>query len=496
MKLKTVFKFSAVALLVWAASFIAVCALGRVAAGLYVAAIEMHRIEMGEYPKQFSDIAPVPLISAEYKWDEQFEMYALTFYIKPSPISYSYSSYTKKWYGGIRAYFENTAAAFLENEFAKAQRKVDSRKALVIAHLTRALGYLSGNWRVMRIADGYQQIGLAYMGMNRPEDVEKNLRKAEELYIKEKDTDMFRFVNLYTNFGAFYYERSRLEDAVKAYSKARNILDTYPEIVYARADESLTGLANSYLGLGETEQARDIYQGILDNKKSAETTRAFALGGLAVIADSENEDEEAERLLEESLKILQKYPDQERNAAQTKMNLSYIYTQLGKDTEAKGLADEAAQSLQKHPDFNAAKLLHAKNIRAVALGNEGKKDEALQMFNELIDDYRKAYGEETPYLTSPYLNIAAFAFNDEEYEKAAENYEKAIYYYSKGSHELETQTLLLSSLAATYEKLNRNSDALKMYEKLLPLVIERDGDEGSEPAKFVRKEIKKLEKKK
>ena len=118
---------------------------------------------------------------------------------------------------------------------------------------------------------------------------------------------------------------------------------------------------------------------------------AMVLSDLGYVQSQQNKDQEAIRLLEESLKVLKASDPTHRIASEVHNNLSIVYSKLGRSSESRShldLALRVARDSSREPHVDVAVLV----ANLAFMMSTADPAEAKRLWNEYLDDATAIFG--------------------------------------------------------------------------------------------------------
>lgn len=220
-------------------------------------------------------------------------------------------------------------------------------------------------------------------------------RKA--LVAAEKEDSLIDIASSYHIIGTALSKRARYAEALKAHSQALTIKNEIGEKDSSIA-ASLNQLAQVYSAIGQFQKAEHLYRRSLSliEKTGDKNSEAIALSNIASVQVNMDRLSEAEALYKKALDIQVTIGSEQ--TATTYNNLGNLYFSLN-DLEKAYLSYQKSVSLMKehlgetHPDTAIAI-----NNLAYVLAEKGHYEEASKLFKESLENLRRTYGSNHPYI--------------------------------------------------------------------------------------------------
>ncbi len=243
---------------------------------------------------------------------------------------------------------------------------------------------------------------------------------------KHRDT----WIKLWMYKGYWYRKWDKYEEAKQALTQALKYQDNNPHEWYATIQ-----LGKTYKDRGEFDLALDIYDRAIDlagddHDRLATTYEVIAF--VYLIMESAEGAENAIPWLEKLITLLETMDDEEHFIASMTYNLATAYLTLDSTQKAIELFDQSEQIIESccHDDDFRSLL---KESRALLLVDEGRYEEALQLFDESLQLYQHSFDlTRSDGLSTTYRNIAETYLLMEDLAQAKEYIEKAIAYRLAG----------------------------------------------------------------
>ncbi|CAH1429674.1 unnamed protein product [Lactuca virosa] len=214
------------------------------------------------------------------------------------------------------------------------------------------------------------------------------------------------------SIGNIYLSLSRFDEAVFSYQKALTVFkaskgDNHPSVasVFVR-------LADLYYKTGKLRESRSYCENALRiyAKPVPGTTPEDIASGMTEISaiyESFNEPEEALRLLQKSMKLLEDKPGQQSTIAGVEARMGVMFYMVGRYEEARGAFESAVVKLRASGERKSAFFGVVLNQMGLACVQLFKIDEAAELFEEAREILEQESGPCHQDTLGVYSNLAA-----------------------------------------------------------------------------------------
>lgn len=311
---------------------------------------------------------------------------------------------------------------------------------------------------------------------------EEALRFAQEalLIFERYDSESPECAVMYNNIGLIYDVLGKPEEALQnlltAYEMRRKLFgDSHPDV-----DNSCSNIASLYHSLGDYENSLCFYKKISDSfAYDKPTIHANLITSYNNVAYKQSLSGEYGQALENYMNALEIY---ESAGVEDETTLALVYDNIGevyyKTSEYRKAFDYFNMALEiyrrvygeEHP--LTAKLY---NNTGCAYEGQGKYDLALEYNLKALDIRRKLYGDDRDETVLSYNNVAFQYKLLGQYEKALEIMQKVLHIRIKLKGEKHYDTFKsYKNIASIYELLGKSEEALDSYRKALEIIGESD----------------------
>lgn len=240
--------------------------------------------------------------------------------------------------------------------------------------------------------------------------------------------------------GSLYEEEGNFEEAQKYYQE---LVTKFPDSQWS--EEAQFRLGNTYSETGDTEKALNAYQDLINSFPNSE----WADDAILATGKLYEEQGDTDKANEFYGDILEKFPDSHWSD-EVQFKLGKSYADAGDYEKAISNYQELAQKTESELKDKA--LFELGTIYA----KQGDYEEAAKAFSSLSSNFPESD------LNQEALFVLGMAYSQEgKYDKAEENFQKVI----TESPELANKARF--ELGAIYEKEEKNTEAIAVYEDIL-----------------------------
>ncbi len=303
----------------------------------------------------------------------------------------------------------------------------------------------------------------------------------------DKAADIFLKYHSYTNYAIIKYTETQLylnlEDYGKILEALNAIKQNAPQVLEQNSDLTVNIFSNYgqyYYNQNRMDSAEYYFNKAIKISRQLHGNKSLQIAGLysnlAIVYNSEGKFEKALRLFNRALKIQKKQlPDNDPQILKTLNNLSYALLNLGNYDEAlkiqKKLLDLNLKTFGRYSEPYAANLLGLANV-FVSKNQYALAEEYLL---QLIDIYSKMYGNESIKLTRPYVMLGIVYNGMGNYDAALQYYSAALDIYQKYLPPTHPEILnTINNIGLVYRKMGNYEMALSYYKKILSLLKKQD----------------------
>ena len=404
-----------------------------------------------------------------------------------------------------RNLLEETTEAFGDDSF-KAARVMDS-----LVEVLQYSGHI-GSAELRSLAERAVQIKEARLDRNHPEVA----------------------VSL-THLALILREQGHDHEALPISERAVRLLEGNPVFSKERTARALREHATLLLYMGQADQAEPFARralDVVDGNARAPIDQAKGLALMATVHQASTAYEEAERLYEESLALLEEHLGEDHFEVSVVLtNMASLYWELGRYSDAKPLFERAlavrratlgedhalvatsmnnlglllaelddfhgAESLyrsairsyEKHLGPDHVDLASAQNNLAVLFMGAGKLDEARLLMERALRVHEMQLGPDHPLVASDYNNLGALLSRSGLYPEAKRALERSVEVDTK-NHGPDHPTVAtdLSNLALLMQRIGSYEEALALLDDALAIRVPRLGERHPDVAVTLRVE--------
>ena len=311
--------------------------------------------------------------------------------------------------------------------------------------------------------------------------VRQEYAKAEVFYrralaIQEKalGLDHPEVATTLNDLALLYYEKGDYEQSILVNQRVLAIRQKSLGPDDSGVAKALNNLALVYDRKGDYAKAEEIYQRSLSiwvkELGPDHPDVAFAVDNLAKIYLYKGDYAKAEPLFQRALAIREKSmaPDH-ANVATSLNNLAALYTRMGDYTQAEPLYKRSVAIWEKRLGPDNASLAPPLNNLATLYVNMGDYEAAELLFQRVLAIREKALGRDHPDVGTTLINLGQAYFKSKKDDARVEAlFQRSLDILDKAlGSEHPTVALLLSSLAALYEKQGDDDRAEQFYQRAL-----------------------------
>ncbi|XP_043720355.1 protein KINESIN LIGHT CHAIN-RELATED 1-like [Telopea speciosissima] len=214
------------------------------------------------------------------------------------------------------------------------------------------------------------------------------------------------------SIGDIYLSLSRFDEAIFSYQKALTVFKSAKSDNHPSVASVFVRLADLYYKTGKLRESKSYCESALRiySKPVPGTIAEEIASGLTEISaiyEAVNEPEEALKLLQKAMKLLEDTPGQQSTIAGIEAQMGVMYYMLGRYGEARYSFESAVEKLRASGERKSAffgVLLNQMGLASVQLY---KIDEAAELFEEARGILEQECGPDHPDTLSVYSNLAA-----------------------------------------------------------------------------------------
>ena len=237
--------------------------------------------------------------------------------------------------------------------------------------------------------------------------------------------------------------------------------------------QCLNNLTSQLVDDNELETAEKMYGEVIDSLEAMHGPHhpyiAMTLGSLASLNSNRGNMELAQKQLEQALDIFDKCGESNSpSAARSLLSLAELHAEASRYGLAGKLSDRALRilkaGLEPH-DPEIGEALHKIGRIEQALGD---LDGAYARFEQALEIFGKAYGEDSPPVTSVLNNMVNVNLERFRYDLAVQNARRVVEAHLRLQHQQSREYIMaLSNLASALLGLGDHEDAAQVYEECL-----------------------------
>lgn len=277
------------------------------------------------------------------------------------------------------------------------------------------------------------------------------------------------------NFGTFYLEAGRFNEAVSVYQTALEIRATVFGTGHSATLASLNNLAEAYRELGLYDDAEPLYQTALSwldgQPDRALANRAVVLKNLGSLYTDRGRYREALTYLEQALTMAeQAWGNRHGNVGNTLTAIAEVYRLMGQYEDAESLYNQALAICDEHFGSRHPDTAIVLNNLALLYAAMGRNTEALPLFQTSFEILKEQLGLEHPITVTTVNNQALVYKNLELYEFAEPLFRIALAVRQDqlgGQHPLTADSL--ANLAGLYDVMGLYEQAEPLYRQALAI---------------------------
>ncbi len=239
----------------------------------------------------------------------------------------------------------------------------------------------------------------------------------------------------------------------------------------------------------EAIRAEKILKKAINQSSQESTSSAEILNALALLYYVQRKYEEAETLINKSLKILkQQLGENHPNIATSLNNLANLYQSQGKYTEAKPLYWRSLAISEKRLGEKASDIAISLNNLANLYQSQGRYIEAEPLYRRSLAIKEKQLGEDDPSVATTLNNLAELYQAQGKYVEAEPLYLRSLAIMEKqlGEEHPDVATSL-NNLAALYESKGKYEEAEPLYQRAITISQKTFGRQSTQDQKSSQK---------